>query len=228
MVQHLKGLAGTCMHLADGVADPFFLEIGCNDGSLSTHFARRGHRHIGIDPARHATEEAKNRRVSVIVDRFGPQAARAIRERHGQAHVVVAANVMAHILQLRQTFGLVRDCLARDGIFVFEAISLLDLLQSRAFDLFYDEHVFTFSARAVDRLARAVGLELFDCETLPIQGWVATLLPMLSGKATSKHAGRGHPDARTRRWPSWSESMGRLRLRRCDHGTSASCHFGTP
>lgn len=170
MRDHLRSLADHCLELVAGKPDPFLLEIGCNDGTLSRHFARRGLRHLGIDPARRAIEQAAANGVSVLNAEFNARTGPSILVDHGKADVIVAANVIAHISNLRETLEQVHACLAADGSFVFEAISLFDLMRRGAFDLFYDEHIYTFSATAVDALAGLFGLELVDCIPIASQG----------------------------------------------------------
>jgi methylation protein EvaC len=170
MREHLRNLAEHSLALVGDKPDPFLLEIGCNDGTLSRHFAQRRLHHLGVDPARRAIEQAAAEGVSVLNEEFNARTGPAILAEHGKADVIVAANVIAHISDLRQTMEQVCACLAADGSFVFEAISLLDLMRRRAFDLFYDEHLYTFSATAVATLARSFNLELVDCIPIASQG----------------------------------------------------------
>jgi methylation protein EvaC len=170
MRRHLQALAKECVSLTAGRSNPFLLEIGCNDGTLSVEFALRALRHLGVDPALDALEEARTKGVSVMGAYFGPETAREIRAHHGPADIVVATNVIAHIPDIRATFEAVKTCLAEDGVFVFEAISLLELLRGLSFDQFYDEHFYTLSVTVVDRIARSIGLELFNCGHNAVQG----------------------------------------------------------
>ncbi|MDP5278689.1 methyltransferase domain-containing protein [Sphingomonas sp. DG1-23] len=170
MRDHLQCLAEYCLDLVADKPDPLLVEIGCNDGTLSRHFAERHLRHLGIDPARRAVAQAAASGVTVLNAEFNPETGRSVLAKYGKADLIVAANVIAHISDLRRTIEQICACLTADGSFVFEAISLFELMQRRAFDLFYDEHVYTFSATAVDRLARSYGLELVDCQPVSTQG----------------------------------------------------------
>jgi methylation protein EvaC len=49
-----------------------------------------------------------------------------------------------------------------EGIFVFEDPYLPDILERTAFDQFYDEHVWYFTAKAVEALGERYGLTLLD------------------------------------------------------------------
>ena len=42
-------------------ADPFVVEIGSNDGIMLRHFARAGHRHLGIEPSANVAAAARVR-----------------------------------------------------------------------------------------------------------------------------------------------------------------------
>jgi hypothetical protein len=64
----------------------------------------------------------------------------------------------------------VADCLAEDGVAVFEFPSLQDLLERNEFDTIYHEHVFYHSLTVVTGLAARAGLEVFDVGHEPVHG----------------------------------------------------------
>ena len=60
--------------------------------------------------------------------------------------------------------------LAESGLFIFEEPFLGDMLDLRAYDQIYDEHVYMWSATAVSQLAAAHGFALVDAVHQPTHG----------------------------------------------------------
>lgn len=188
MVHHLEELAGDVASMLHDRRAPFVIEIGCNDGSFLAPLARRGIRHLGIDPATKAAEEARAKGVRVCVDRFTPRKATEIACSEGPADAVIGTNVIAHLRDIRGTAEAVAALLASDGIFIFEAIYLGAILKRTAFDQFYDEHPFTFSALAARHAFAQAGLELVDIRPVPVQGGSMRYAFARRGKRTPSRA----------------------------------------
>jgi methylation protein EvaC len=168
MADHFRGLADSLRSrwLAE-VADPFVVEIGSNDGTLLSNFAAAGIRHLGIEPSASVAEAARARGCTVQETFFGTETARQVRAKHGAADVIVGANVIAHIPAINEIGAGVAALLKDTGVFVFEVVYLGDVIRNIAFDQIYDEHVFTYSAGAVQTVFGRHGLELIDVTHLP-------------------------------------------------------------
>lgn len=143
-------------------ADPFVVEIGCNDGALLENFAKRQWRHLGIEPSANVAAVAAQHGVKTRVAFFGPAVAQEVRAAHGPADVIVAANVICHIPDIRGVAEGVANLLSPQGVFVFEEPYLGSMIAKAAYDQIYDEHVFIFSARSVASVFGRAGLELID------------------------------------------------------------------
>jgi methylation protein EvaC len=162
MTNHFQQWAEELVKRVRPVKDPFIVEIGSNDGTFLANVARRGVRHLGVEPARSVADAARKKGVATLDAFFGSETADRIRRDQGQADIVVAANVIAHITTVADVAAGIATLLKDDGIFTFEAVSLADVIRNTEFDQLYDEHVFTFSAHAVAKLFARVGLELVD------------------------------------------------------------------
>src|SRR5512134_2324339 len=77
MVEHFGRFARDVMreYCSD---DPFVIELGCNDGSMLQEFARRGVRHLGVDPAANVVRAARDQGLSVVCEFFEEDSARRI------------------------------------------------------------------------------------------------------------------------------------------------------
>lgn len=144
------------------VPDPLVVEIGCNDGAMLENFAKRGMRHLGIEPSANVAAEAARHGIRADVTFFNLETARRVREQDGPADAIIAANVICHIPDLNEVARGVAHLLADDGVFIFEEPYLGAMIEKGSYDQIYDEHVFIFSAGSVRNAFRPHGLELVD------------------------------------------------------------------
>lgn len=170
MSEHFRDTAQGFVSELSRIPDPFFVEIGCNDGTLLGQVAGTGIRQLGVDPAGDAAEAAERSGARVVVDYFGETSAKSVRARHGTADVVYSANTISHIGALDEVFRGLDLLLSQDGVFVIEDRYLADIVEGTYFDQIYDEHIYLFSVRSVDNLASLFGLELVDVERLGTHG----------------------------------------------------------
>lgn len=151
-------------------ADPFIVEIGCNDGVMLSTIARARVRHLGVEPAAGVAALATAKGVRVRTTFFDESAAADILAEHGPADVVFAANTICHIAYQEALFRGVDTLLTADGVFVFEEPYLDTVVEQMAFDQIYDEHIFYFTVRSVRAMAERFGLELVDAEEIALHG----------------------------------------------------------
>lgn len=162
MQRHFKAYADwVCEHhLSSG--DAFVVEIGSNDGIMLENFAKRGIRHLGVEPSANVAEVARGHGVNTIVRFFGPESAADIVAEYGQADALIAANVMCHIPDLHGIANGADRLLKRDGVLVFEDPYLGSMIERTSYDQIYDEHVYIFSGLAVANIFAPYGFELID------------------------------------------------------------------
>jgi methylation protein EvaC len=150
--------------------DPFYVEIGCNDGIMLGAIRAAGVRHLGVDPAASATQVAGAAGSRVQVDFFEESTAAGIRAAEGPAQLIFSANTISHIAYAESIFAGARALLAEGGAFVFEDRYLGDIVDQAYFDQIYDEHFYLLSARSVAAMAEHFGFELVDVEHLSVHG----------------------------------------------------------
>lgn len=148
------------------------IEIACNDGDLLRHFADRGHTAIGIDPAAGPVAYAQDERglKNVIHSSFTAETADQIIAAHGRARLVIANNVLAHVINLRDFLTGVHTLLADDGVASIEVQYLPDLLLGNQFDHVYHEHRYFFSLSSLTYVVNEVGLRVVNAEIVEQQG----------------------------------------------------------
>ena len=168
-------------HFADFAADviekgfitddsSFIVELGSNDGIFLTHFAQKGIPHLGVEPSGAVADVAESQGITVTREFFDTGLAKCIRDEHGQADVISAANVMCHIPDINELARGIAHLLKEDGVLVFEDPYLGDIIRLTSYDQIYDEHVFLFSALSVQSIFSTVGMELIDLQPQTTHG----------------------------------------------------------
>jgi 2-polyprenyl-3-methyl-5-hydroxy-6-metoxy-1,4-benzoquinol methylase len=145
-------------------------EIASNDGYLLGPAMARGAEVLGIEPADTVAAAARQRGVRTEEVFFDAASAAALRERYGEADVVFALNVLAHVPDPNEVMAGVATLLAPKGRVHIEVPSLVELLRRTAFDTIYHEHHSYFSLTALDELTHRHGLQIANGELIDIHG----------------------------------------------------------
>lgn len=151
-------------------ADPFVVELGCNDGIMLKNFAQAGIHHLGIEPSRNVAAVANANGVRTLSEFFSESVAEKIVREEGQADAFLAANVMCHIPDIRGVVKGIRTLLKPTGVVMFEDPYLGDVIEKTSYDQIYDEHVFLFSALSIQYLFGLHGMELIDVQPQKTHG----------------------------------------------------------
>lgn len=148
----------------------FVIDIGSNDGVLLSSFKARGHTVLGIEPAKGIAHGAQAAGIETVNAFLSPVSAERIRTERGEAHIVTANNVFAHVDDARSFALAVRSLLADDGAYVFEVQYLKDLVEKNLFDLIYHEHIFYHHLDPLVRFFTSIDMEIFDVERVATHG----------------------------------------------------------
>jgi len=169
-------------------ADSLVAEVASNDGYLLQYFREAGIPVLGIDPAANCAEIAQRERgVPTIVTFFGAQAGADIAAQYGQADLIAANNVLAHVPDLNDFVAGFTTLLKPGGVVTFEFPHLLRMIEAGYFDTIYHEHYSYLSLLAVEPLFARHGLAVFDLEELPTHGGSLRLFvaPLAAGRSVS-------------------------------------------
>jgi methylation protein EvaC len=170
MAAHFQAFAEGVIARRLGAADPFVVEIGSNDGVMLQHFAKRGIRHLGVEPSANVAEVARQKGVRTVSRFFDADLAREIIAQDGQADAFLGANVMCHIPYMHSVIEGIRLLLKPKGVLVFEDPYLGDIVQKASYDQIYDEHAFYFSVLSLSHLFAEHGMEIVDVEPQAVHG----------------------------------------------------------
>lgn len=183
LVEHFHKLAEEIA--GDYVKSPedLVIEIGSNDGALLSKIKNRC-KVLGIDPAKNIAEIAIKNGVPTIVDFFDTRLSKKIKSDFGEAKVVVANNVMAHINDLRDIFSGVNNILSEDGRFIFEVHWVGNLLTDGGFDQIYHEHLYYHSLHSLMVLLNSLGMTVNHVKLIPIHGQSMRVYAGQSGESS--------------------------------------------
>lgn len=87
--------------------------------------------------------------------------------KHGYAGAFIAQNVVGHVDDIHDFFRAVRSSIDEDGLFVIEVPSFKAMIENRAFDTIYHEHVSYWSVTAMTALAGRHGFDVANVVFFP-------------------------------------------------------------
>ena len=150
-------------------ADDLVVDVGSNDGTLLGNFHRHGHRVCGIEPT-NAYLIAQSAGITTVNAFFSAETAGVVRERHGQARIVTACNVFAHMEDVHDVVRGILSLLGPDGVFISESHYLAPLVETLQYDTIYHEHLRYYSLRSLSNLLAMHGLEVIHARPIPTHG----------------------------------------------------------
>jgi SAM-dependent methyltransferase len=133
-------------------ADSLVIEAASNDGYLLQHYVRLGIPVLGIEPAANIAEIANRAGVRTRTAFFGSELADALMAEGMLCDVFHANNVLAHVADLNGFVAGLARILKPNGVAIIEVPYLRDLVDGVEFDTIYHEHLYYFSATALNSL----------------------------------------------------------------------------
>ncbi len=146
------------------------MEIASNDGYMLRNFVQRGVPVLGIDPAPGPAAAAERAGIRTLRRYFGRDLGGQLADDGDRADVIIANNVLAHVSDLNGFVAGIGLLLKDEGVAVFEAPYVRDLVDKCEFDTMYHEHLCYFSVTALNGLFARHGLVLHRVEHYPVHG----------------------------------------------------------
>lgn len=157
-----------CRTVLDLKRDDLVVDIGSNDGNLLSNF-RNSHRVLGITPEEIGRIAIK-RGIPTIIDYFNSGVVKKVLSKYGQAKVITATNVFAHIQDINTIVEDILKLLSKDGVFISESHYLLPLIEDLQYDTIYHEHLRYYSLHSLKYLLNMHGLEVIHAKRIPTHG----------------------------------------------------------
>ncbi len=139
------------------------VDVGSNDGTLLSGFKGTGIRTIGVEPTNIA-KLANASGIETIQSFFDIKTSEAIKQKHGQASLMVTTNTFAHMQTLGEVIMGAYNLLKDDGVFISETHYLLDVIRGGQFDTVYHEHLRTYSLKSLVTLFNQYDFTVTDAE----------------------------------------------------------------
>lgn len=146
------------------------VDIASNDGATLQEFKKFGVKILGVDPAKNLAEIANNNGVPTLIEFWNEETARKILEKYGEASLINAMNVFAHVHNLGSFLEGVNILLKGTGVFTIEVPYLLNFVNKNEFDTTYHEHLSYFLVKPLIHLLNGYKLEIFDIKKFTIHG----------------------------------------------------------
>ncbi len=169
LVVHFEEMANVLSDEFIRSKDDLFIDIGGNDGTLLATIKNKS-RVLNIDPAENVAPLSKEKGVETLNVFFGKDVAKKIIEDYGNARVVTANNVFAHIADIRDAFEGAKILIGDDGVLVVEVHWVGNLIGDGGFDQIYHEHLCYWSLTALKHLVDSIGLNIFRVQLIPFHG----------------------------------------------------------
>jgi hypothetical protein len=170
LLDHFKKYADEIIGRVSPPPGSLVIDIGSNEGALLKNFKAYSLRVLGIDAAQNIAAAATAAGIETIADFFSAELAGKVKQKHGPAALVTANNVFAHSDALPDMVDGIRELLSADGVFIFEVIYLVDVLEKFTFDTIYHEHLCLHSVKPFQRFFQQHGMELFDVQRIRTKG----------------------------------------------------------
>ena len=83
--------------------------------------------------------------IPTFIDYFDNSVVKKINKKYGNAKIITATNVFAHITEVKKLIKNIKKCLVYDGIFISESHYLLSLIETNQYDTIFHEHLRYYS-----------------------------------------------------------------------------------
>jgi methylation protein EvaC len=147
------------------------IEIGSNDCTFLNFFQNKNITTIGFEPAINLKKFYLKKKIIHIDNFFNKiNCKKKISNFKNKVDIIIAANVICHIPNLKNLFEGVDYTLNKNGVFIFEEPYLSDMYERGSFDQIYDEHIYMFSVYSISKICKKFNFELVDCSRQETHG----------------------------------------------------------
>ena len=146
------------------------IEAASNDGYLLQYFDALGVPSLGVEPTLSTADAARSKGLRVIQEFLTRELSEALVDHYGQADLVVANNVIAHIPDLPDFVSALGRLLKPEGVLSVEFPRVDNLVRLGQFDTIYHEHFSYFSLTSLRNVLMPHGLRITDVVPLETHG----------------------------------------------------------
>ena len=166
--ENFKNLYIESSKLLDLNKNDLIVDIGSNDGNLLSNFVNN-HRVLGITPEL-IGKIAIKKGINTVLKYFDNSTTNYVLKKYGQARLITATNVFAHIDKIDSVMKNVNKLLKKNGVFITESHYLVKLIQTVQYDTIYHEHMRYYSLTSLNYLFKKYNLKIFYAKEIPTHG----------------------------------------------------------
>jgi len=171
LIEHFNDLSKRILFFSDLKKEGLVIDVGSNDGTLLRSFIELGYENVlGIEPSSEISKLAIDSGIRTMSRFFNEEVAEDILKQYGEASIITANNVFAHIDDLGGIASAIMKLLNKGGVFIFEVSYLLDVVNKMLIGTVFHEHLSYHSVSALMPFLRSHGLEIIKVERGPEQG----------------------------------------------------------
>ena len=138
------------------------IEIGSNDGTFLSNFDSNKTEYLGIEPSKSVANIALEKKIKTIKSFFSHNLSKELTNFRENTDVIIGANVICHVPNLTDLIKGVDNLLSAKGVFIFEEPYLGSMFKKISYDQIYDEHIYMFSAVAIQKIFKLFDMDLID------------------------------------------------------------------
>ena len=165
--ENFSELAKECDKLINLNPTDLIVDIGSNDGNLLSNFKKI--RRLGVTPE-NIGKLAIKRGIPTLLSYFDKKTANLIKKKYGQAKIITATNVFAHIDNIGDLMRNVLKILKKDGVFITESHYLMPLIKDLQYDTIYHEHLRYYTLTSLKNIFNKFDLEIIHAKEIPTHG----------------------------------------------------------
>ena len=162
------------------------IEIASNDGTLLKFFKEKKFNCIGVEPSKYAASIANKNKIYTINKFLTPQLANKIKKENKKISLIVANNVIAHVLDINNFIKSLSMLSDEKTTLTIEFPHVANLFQKIQYDTIYHEHHYYYSLESIQNLLAKYNLHVFDVEKLNIHGGSLRIFVKKSNKKVNK------------------------------------------
>lgn len=144
------------------------VDIGSNDGNLLSNF-KNHHRVLGITPEK-IGRIAIRKGIPTLLRYFDKSTSNLVLKKYGNAKIITATNVFAHIENVDELMKNVLKILDKDGVFITESHYLVSLIKTNQYDTIYHEHLRYYSLSSLKYLFDKYKLKIIHAKKIITHG----------------------------------------------------------
>lgn len=169
MVAHLHSKVADIVSRVQLAAGDLVIDIGSNDSTLLQGYGRCDIDLVGFDPTGVKFLQYYPKHIGLVPDFFS---SRNVREQFGsrKAKIITSISMFYDLEDPIDFMSQVCDCLADDGVWVFEQSYMPTMLCMKAYDTVCHEHLEYYGLAQVKWMTDRAGLEIVDVDLNAING----------------------------------------------------------